>query len=348
MAHGQQEQGHVKAIGAVERNAAAGPAAEVRGHHAPADARRADEANPNQAPERRHEANREQALPANQPADNLNLTPEAQAEQEKRRQEEEEKKQAEIDALMAEIEQTKQQIETARHQKDGPRVEQLTHQLEGLEVRLGGLVDGVQGNAGAHGAPAAGHDTPDLIPRPPGGVARGGRNLGGGNIGGGVPFRGGLGGFNPALQGTGGGPRGMGGNHAPAANPNVQIPDFGPKASKAQVGQMLDAASEKYGIPANILKAVAWQESGWNQKALSFDGQHGKGVMQIDDRFHAFARTSDVFDPAKNIDYGAKYLKDLYEKTGSWAGALKRYNGGSDYPPKVLALAEKQPWAQYT
>ena len=107
---------------------------------------------------------------------------------------------------------------------------------------------------------------------------------------------------------------------------------------------MLDAASQKYGIPPNVLKAVAWQESKWNAKALSFDGQHGKGVMQIDDRFHQFARTPDVFDPAKNIDYGAKYLSDLYQKTGSWSAALKRYNGGSDYPPKVLALAQQQPW----
>jgi soluble lytic murein transglycosylase-like protein len=111
---------------------------------------------------------------------------------------------------------------------------------------------------------------------------------------------------------------------------------------------MLDAASDKYGIPPNILKAVAWKESRWRPGALSFDGQHGKGVMQIDDRFHQFAKTQDVFDPAKNIDYGAKYLADLYEKTGSWSAALKRYNGGSDYPPKVLALAEQRPWKRYT
>lgn len=132
-----------------------------------------------------------------------------------------------------------------------------------------------------------------------------------------------------------------------AANPNKEIPDFGKNPNKAEIGKMLDASSEKYGIPPNVLKAVAWQESTWNPDAKSFDGQHGKGVMQIDDRFHEFARTPDVWDPKKNIEYGSKYLKSLYDQTGDWNAALKRYNGGSDYPPKIMALAQQQPWTQY-
>ncbi len=110
------------------------------------------------------------------------------------------------------------------------------------------------------------------------------------------------------------------------------------------LAKVLDAASQKYDIPPDILKAVAWQESTWNPLARSFDEEHGKGVMQIDDRFHEFAKTRDVWDPVKNIDYGARYLSDLYRETGSWEGALKRYNGGDDYPPKVLGLSQQQPW----
>jgi len=149
------------------------------------------------------------------------------------------------------------------------------------------------------------------------------------------------------MNGTTGATGANAGNQATQANGNTQIPSYGANPSKAQIGQQLSAAAKKYGIPENILKAVAWQESTWNAKALSFDGQHGKGVMQIDDRYHNFAKTNDVFDSAKNIDYGAKYLADLYKKTGSWSAALKRYNGGSSYPPKILALADKQPWKQY-
>jgi soluble lytic murein transglycosylase-like protein len=128
---------------------------------------------------------------------------------------------------------------------------------------------------------------------------------------------------------------------------STTIPSYGANASKAQINEMLEAASAKYGIPADILKGVAYQESGWRVDAKSFDGQHGKGIMQIDDRFHAFARTADVWDPAKNIDYGAKFLRDLYDETGSWESALKRYNGSSSYPPLIMAHANNKPWTTW-
>lgn len=269
--------------------------------------------------------------------DQAQLSPDAQhqleAEAQKKKQEEEERQQAEIEAKQHEIEQTKQQIQQAEAQGDKAKVQQLTTQLHQQESDLAGLFD----PPAAAAAPAATSGTSPLIPPPAGGF----RGFGGGSGGG----------FNPMARFNGGAPIGFepgGPRSTPVANPNVQIPDFGKNANKAQIGQMLDKASEKYGIPDNILKAVAWQESGWNSKALSFDGQHGKGVMQIDDRSHEFARTPDVFDPAKNIDYGAEYLKSLYDKTGSWQEALKRYNGGGDYPPKVLALADQQPWTKYT
>lgn len=128
------------------------------------------------------------------------------------------------------------------------------------------------------------------------------------------------------------------------ADGSTTIPSYGANASKAQINEMLAAAARKYGIPEDILKGVAYQESGWRADAKSFDGGHGKGIMQIDDRFHAFARTNDVWDPAKNIDYGAKFLRQLYNETGAWDKALKRYNGSSSYPPLVMAHAQKKPW----
>lgn len=136
-------------------------------------------------------------------------------------------------------------------------------------------------------------------------------------------------------------------NYPYSLNPSTKIPDYGKNPTKVQIKQLIEAAAVKYGIPPDILKAVAWQESAWNPKALSFDGQHGKGVMQIDDRFHKFASTPDVFDPVKNIEYGARYLSNLYKETGSWKMALKRYNGGGDYPPLVFAHVRNKPWEQY-
>lgn len=120
----------------------------------------------------------------------------------------------------------------------------------------------------------------------------------------------------------------------------------GSNATMAEVGRLLEAAARKYNIPEDTLKAVAWQESTWRPDASSYDGGHGKGVMQIDDRYHQFARTEAVWDAAKNIDYGANYLAELYADEGEWDDALERYNGGSSYPGKINRWAQERPWTQ--
>ena len=124
----------------------------------------------------------------------------------------------------------------------------------------------------------------------------------------------------------------------PAASPLT------PLQGKALIGQLLDSAAAQFSIPPDILKAVAWQESGWDPNALSYDGQHGKGVMQIDDRYHAFATTPAVFDPVQNIAYGAHYLQQLFDQEGTWSAALTDYNGSAAYARLVLGLAQTRPW----
>lgn len=287
----------------------------------------------------------------------------AEAEAERKKLEELERKKAELE----------KQLENQQLAGDKDGAQATQKQLEALDNEIKQIIDANQGGGAnpvqkVQGAGAG--PQPQLnetrVPQPAaggggnaggGGAPVGGGGGGGGDFGGGPPVGGGgggqQGGGSPVGANSGGhGQRDLSGAPDPtegakAANPNAEIPDFGKNPSKQQIGKMLEGASEKYGIPPNILKAVAYQESGWNPKALSFDGHHGKGVMQIDDRFHQFARTNEVFDPQKNIEYGAKYLSNLHNQTGSWSAALKRYNGGSDYPPKIMSLAQSQPWRQW-
>jgi hypothetical protein len=129
----------------------------------------------------------------------------------------------------------------------------------------------------------------------------------------------------------------------PAANPGAVGPTA---ATRIAVGQHLDAAAQKYGIPPDLLKAVAWQGSAWDPQATSFDGGHKKGVMQIDDRYHPFAQTSAAFDPQSNIEFGASQLRRSYDLTGSWDETL-RAQGGQTYATVVRSLQQRQPWARY-
>ncbi|MEM9475680.1 MAG: lytic transglycosylase domain-containing protein [Pseudomonadota bacterium] len=120
------------------------------------------------------------------------------------------------------------------------------------------------------------------------------------------------------------------------------------------------AAQERYGIPNNILLGIGLQEAGtrrggaltvwpWavnaegtgrlldtRSQAMSWvRAQLANGVrsidvgcMQINLRWHpdAFASLEDGFDPDRNADYAARFLRDLYQQTGSWTLAAGSYH----------------------
>ena len=52
------------------------------------------------------------------------------------------------------------------------------------------------------------------------------------------------------------------------------------------------------------------------------------GCMQINLMHHkkAFPSIDAAFDPAINVDYGAKYLAALHRETSSWFTTVKRYH----------------------
>ena len=57
---------------------------------------------------------------------------------------------------------------------------------------------------------------------------------------------------------------------------------------------------------------------------------------------HAFASLKQAFDPKANVDYAARFLRDLFDQTGSWPQAAARYHSatpalGAAYRRKVLA-----------
>ncbi len=109
---------------------------------------------------------------------------------------------------------------------------------------------------------------------------------------------------------------------------------LGDNPDQATIAAALDAAALKYGLPANLLKAVAWQESRWHVDVLSCDG--GIGLMQI--QYYTYPWLNSVVVPACNLvatsddpytlegnaDLGAKYLKWLSCFYSYWGD-----NGGS-------------------
>ncbi|MBJ7535911.1 lytic transglycosylase domain-containing protein [Rhodomicrobium vannielii ATCC 17100] len=120
------------------------------------------------------------------------------------------------------------------------------------------------------------------------------------------------------------------------------------------------AAASKYEIPLGVLYAVGLAETGigGNLRAFSLNLE-GKAIYSLDkaqaiERFHAarrdglrlidvgcmqlnyyfhgeqFASVDEMLDPRKNVDYAARFLKELKQREGTWTLAVARYNAGKN------------------
>jgi hypothetical protein len=99
-------------------------------------------------------------------------------------------------------------------------------------------------------------------------------------------------------------------------------------------GPAITAAATRHHLQPRLLAAVAAQETGGpgadSGRNIVGDEGHGHGVFQIDDRWHAFARSRAAMDPAKNADYAAGMLQSNLERYGGDVHkALSAYNAGS-------------------
>ena len=141
-------------------------------------------------------------------------------------------------------------------------------------------------------------------------------------------------------------------------------------------------AEKYYGLPENILLSISRVESGYKkvggitrawpwtlnaggdsayfqtkEAALSsLKDRIKKGVtnidvgcMQLNYRWHKkfFKSLSDMISPTKNVDYGAKFLKKLHKRHGSWEKAVKYYHSSKSkfnvkYYRKVRAVWKRE------
>lgn len=124
--------------------------------------------------------------------------------------------------------------------------------------------------------------------------------------------------------------------------------------------QEMAHAARAHAIPLSILYSVGLTETGArgrlnpydmnvDGRALHFESldaalqayrlERSKGAklidvgcMQINVKWHAdrFRSVEHMFDPRSNVEYAARFLKQLRERHGAWTLAVARYNAGPD------------------
>jgi Transglycosylase SLT domain len=105
----------------------------------------------------------------------------------------------------------------------------------------------------------------------------------------------------------------------PAAGPHIT----GPYA------KLIRSVAAKHDIDARLIQRVIAAESNFNSRAVS--PKDAFGLMQLLPETAARYSVVNMFDPAQNVDAGARYLKALLDQyNGNLPLALAAYNAGPE------------------
>jgi LysM repeat protein len=101
--------------------------------------------------------------------------------------------------------------------------------------------------------------------------------------------------------------------------------------SKAEVRRMVAATAERYGVSPSLAVAVAYHESGFQQRVVS--GVNAIGVMQVLPSTgrvlsRQYGQSLDLLEAQDNITAGVLLLRQLIRSEGTADGALAGYYQG--------------------
>lgn len=116
----------------------------------------------------------------------------------------------------------------------------------------------------------------------------------------------------------------------PAPDPTPEPEQPQQSAAPSDIPGLLEYYANQYGLDPNLVKAIAWRESGWNQSATSSMG--AQGVMQIMPTTGTYINNNLVSrdlnirgNAADNIEAGAAYLAQRINQMGSVERGVAAY-----------------------
>jgi len=113
----------------------------------------------------------------------------------------------------------------------------------------------------------------------------------------------------------------------PASNPTSEVGRASSAAPPKRFAGIIDSAARQNRLDPALLDSVIRQESGFRADVVS--GAGAVGLMQLMPATARELGVSDPFDPAQNVEGGAKYLRSLLDRyDGRLDLALAAYNAG--------------------
>jgi soluble lytic murein transglycosylase-like protein len=108
---------------------------------------------------------------------------------------------------------------------------------------------------------------------------------------------------------------------------------------ETEIGPIIETAAKAHQLPPRLVRAVATQESALRPCAVSKKG--ALGLMQLMPATAEEFAVRDPFDPAANLEAGAKFLRQLLEKyKGDLPLSLAAYNAGPAAVDEVKGIPD--------
>jgi len=99
---------------------------------------------------------------------------------------------------------------------------------------------------------------------------------------------------------------------------------------KSSYTAMIFEKAKEYNVPVHLALALIDTESGFDPQATNINknGTIDVGLMQLNSStFHTHTRKQ-LFNPEINVSLGLRYLRDMYDRLGTWEDAVMAYNAG--------------------
>lgn len=111
----------------------------------------------------------------------------------------------------------------------------------------------------------------------------------------------------------------------PVITPSRALPYRG--AYRGEYLAVARSVARRHGVPEDMFLRLVQQESGWNAKAVSHKGAIGLAQLMPGT---AQLLGVDPANPRQNLEGGARYLRQQYDRFRSWRLALAAYNAGPE------------------